>query len=110
MATTAGVKVVDQVLQLRDQIDPKWVLGKGKLEDVVMRAIDRDVNVLIFDRELSPTQASAIASQTDLHVIDRTQLILDIFAQRAETNDGKLQVELAQLKYRLPRLGQKMTR
>lgn len=107
LATTAGVKVVDQVLQLRDQIDPKWVLGKGKLEDVVMRAIDRDVNVLIFDRELSPTQASAIASQTDLHVIDRTQLILDIFAQRAETNDGKLQVELAQLKYRLPRLGQK---
>jgi GTPase len=107
LAETAGVKVVDQVLQLRDQIDPKWVLGKGKLEDVVMRAIDRDVNVLIFDRELSPTQASAIASQTDLHVIDRTQLILDIFAQRAETNDGKLQVELAQLKYRLPRLGQK---
>lgn len=107
LATTAGVNVVDQVLQLRDQIDPKWVLGKGKLEDVVMRAIDRDVNVLIFDRELSPTQASAIASQTDLHVIDRTQLILDIFAQRAETNDGKLQVELAQLKYRLPRLGQK---
>jgi GTPase len=94
-------------LQLRDQIDPKWVLGKGKLEDVVIRAIDKDVSVLIFDRELSPTQASSIASQTDLQVIDRTQLILDIFAQRAETNDGKLQVELAQLKYRLPRLGLK---
>ena len=107
LATTAGVNVVDQVLQLRDRIDPKWVLGKGKLEDVVMRAIDLDVGVLIFDRELSPTQASSIASQTDLHVIDRTQLILDIFAQRAETKDGKLQVELAQLKYRLPRLGQK---
>ncbi len=107
LATTAGVKVVDRILQLRDHIDPKWVLGKGKLEEVVMRAIDLDAEVLIFDRELSPTQASAIASQTDLHVIDRTQLILDIFAQRAETKDGKLQVELAQLKYRLPRLGQK---
>lgn len=107
LASTAGVQVVDHILQLRDQVDPKWVLGKGKLEDVVIRAIDRDVSVLIFDRELSPTQASAIASQTDLQVIDRTQLILDIFAQRAETNDGKLQVELAQLKYRLPRLGQK---
>lgn len=107
LASTAGVDVVDRVLQLRDQVDPKWVLGKGKLEDVVIRAIDHDVSVLIFDRELSPTQASAIASQTDLQVIDRTQLILDIFAQRAETNDGKLQVELAQLKYRLPRLGQK---
>ncbi len=107
LASTAGVQVVDRVLQLRDQIDPKWVLGKGKLEDVVIRAIDKDVSVLIFDRELSPTQASSIASQTDLQVIDRTQLILDIFAQRAETNDGKLQVELAQLKYRLPRLGQK---
>lgn len=107
LASTAGVQVVDRILQLRDQVDPKWVLGKGKLEDVVIRAIDRDVSVLIFDRELSPTQASAIASQTDLQVIDRTQLILDIFAQRAETNDGKLQVELAQLKYRLPRLGQK---
>src|SRR5690606_16881715 len=79
LATTAGVKVVDRILQLRDHIDPKWVLGKGKLEEVVMRAIDLDAEVLIFDRELSPTQASAIASQTDLHVIDRTQLILDIF-------------------------------
>lgn len=107
LASTAGVEVVDRILQLRDQIDPKWVLGKGKLEDVVIRAIDKDVSILIFDRELSPTQASSIASQTDLQVIDRTQLILDIFAQRAETNDGKLQVELAQLKYRLPRLGQK---
>ncbi len=107
LASTAGVQVVDRVLQLRDQIDPEWVLGEGKLEDVVIRAIDKDVSVLIFDRELSPTQASSIASQTDLQVIDRTQLILDIFAQRAETNDGKLQVELAQLKDRLPRLGQK---
>ncbi len=107
LAKTAEVNVVDNVVQLRDRVDPKWVLGKGKLQDVVMRAIDLDVNLLIFDRELSPTQASALSSQSDLHVIDRTQLILDIFAQRAATRDGKLQVELAQLKYRLPRLGQK---
>jgi GTP-binding protein HflX len=95
------------VLQLRDRIDPKWVLGKGKLEEVVMRAIDLDASLLIFGTELSPSQAGSIASHTDLQVIDRTQLILDIFAQRAETRDGKLQVELAQLKYRLPRLGLK---
>ncbi len=107
LARTAGVVVVDEVLQLRDRLDPRLVMGRGKLEQVVMRAIDLDAEVLIFDRDLSPSQASGIAAHTDLHVIDRTQLILDIFAQRAETKDGKLQVELAQLKYRLPRLSQK---
>jgi GTP-binding protein HflX len=107
LAATAGVDVVDSVIQLRDRIDAKLVMGRGKLEDVVMRAIDLDAGVLIFDRDLSPAQASGIAMHTDLHVIDRTQLILDIFAQRAETKDGKLQVELAQLKYRLPRLSEK---
>jgi GTP-binding protein HflX len=107
LARTAGVTIVDTVIQLREQIDAKFVLGRGKLDEVVIRAIDRDVDVLIFDRELSPTQSSAIAAGTDLRVIDRSQLILDIFAQRAETRDGKLQVELAQLRYRLPRLGLK---
>ncbi len=107
LANTAGVNVVDTVIQLRDRVDPKLVMGKGKLEEVVMRAIDLDAEVLIFDRELTPAQVSGIAARTDLQVIDRAQLILDIFAQRAETKDGKLQVELAQLKYRLPRLGQK---
>lgn len=107
LARTAGVRVSDQIIQLRDHIDPKLVLGKGKLEEVVMRAIDQEASVLIFDRELTPAQASGLATRTDLRVIDRTQLILDIFAQRAETRDGKLQVELAQLKYRLPRLGTK---
>jgi GTP-binding protein HflX len=82
-------------------------LGKGKLEQVLILAIDLDVETLIFDRNLTPTQASTIASRTDLRVLDRSQLILDIFAQRAESRDGKLQVELAQLKYSLPRLGQK---
>ncbi len=107
LAMTAGVSVVDSILQLRERIDPKLVMGKGKLEEVVMRAIDLEAEVLIFDRDLSPAQASGIAAQTDLQVLDRSQLILDIFAQRAETKDGKLQVELAQLKYRLPRLAQK---
>ena len=107
LARTAGVEVVDRVVQLRDRVDPKLVLGKGKLEEVVMRAIERDVETLIFDLNLSPAQVHGISQETDLKVIDRSQLILDIFAQRAETRDGKLQVELAQLKYALPRLGLK---
>ncbi|HEY3236590.1 MAG TPA: GTPase HflX [Polyangiaceae bacterium] len=105
LAKTAGVAVVDRVIQLRDRPDPKLVLGRGKLEQVVMRAIELDAQTLIFDCDLTPAQASGIAAHTDLKVIDRSQLILDIFAQRAQTRDGKLQVELAQLKYTLPRLG-----
>src|SRR3954465_13718431 len=107
LARTAGVEVADTVIQLRDQPDPKFVIGPGKLEDVVMRAIDLDAETLIFDCDLNPAQAHGIAGKTDLKVLDRSQLILDIFAQRAETRDGKLQVELAQLKYTLPRLGAK---
>jgi GTP-binding protein HflX len=107
LARTAGVDVVDTVTQLREHVDPRLVLGKGKLEDVILRAVETDCDVLIFDRELTPSQASAIAKESDLKIIDRTQLILDIFAQRAEGADGKLQVELAQLKYSLPRLAQK---
>jgi GTPase len=106
LAETAGVSVADRVIQLRDKIDPKLVVGRGKLSDVVTRAIGLDVDVLIFDRELSPTQSHGIAASTDLRIVDRTQLILDIFAQHAATRDGKLQVELAQLKYRLPFLSQ----
>jgi GTP-binding protein HflX len=107
LARTAGVEVADTVLQVRDQPDPKFVLGRGKLEEVVLRALQLDVEVLIFDRNLTPAQGAAIAQVTDLKVLDRTQLILDIFAQRAESRDGKLQVELAQMRYLLPRLGQK---
>ncbi len=107
LAETAGVGVADRVIQLRERLDPNLLLGSGKLEEVVMRAIELDVETLIFDCDLSPAQAHGIASRTDLKVLDRTQLILDIFAQRAESRDGKLQVELAQLKYTLPRLGQK---
>ena len=107
LARSAGLEVADAIIQGRDRIDPKFVMGSGKLDDVVIRAAMLDAETLIFDRNLTPAQASAIAKISDLKVIDRTQLILDIFAQRAEGADGKLQVELAQLKYSLPRLGMK---
>jgi GTP-binding protein HflX len=107
LARSAGVLVVDEVSQVREAVDSRTVLGKGKLDEVGFRALQRDADVLIFDQDLSPAQASSVAAATDLKVLDRTQLILDIFAQRAETRDGRLQVELAQLRYMLPRLGQK---
>ncbi len=107
LARSAGVAVVARFHQVRDGIDPKFVVGRGKLEEIILESMRLDATVLVFDRNLSPSQASAIAKVTDLKVIDRTQLILDIFAQRAESRDGKLQVELAQMKYLLPRLGQK---
>lgn len=107
LSRTAGVYVVDSVMQLRERIDPKHVMGKGKLDEVVLRAAELDAQTLIFDTNLTPSQANAIVKHSDLKVLDRTQLILDIFAQRAESADGKLQVELAQLKYALPRLAQK---
>ncbi len=107
LARTAGVEVADQVLQVRDRVDPRYALGRGKLEDVVIRAMQLDAETLIFDCNLRPAQANNIARMADMRVVDRTQLILDIFAQRAESSDGKLQVELAQMQYLLPRLGQR---
>ena len=107
LARTAGTDVADVVVQAREHIDPKFVMGRGKLDEVILRAMQLDAETLIFDRNLTPVQLTAISKVSDLKVIDRTQLILDIFAQRAESADGKLQVELAQLKYSLPRLGQK---
>jgi len=105
LARTAGVQVMDSFVQLRERVDPRFVVGKGKLDEIVLRAFELDVSTLIFDHDLSASQASALCRVSDLKVIDRSQLILDIFAQRAESADGKLQVELAQLKYTLPRLG-----
>ena len=104
LADTAGVHVVDTVVQMKRKVDPRFVVGKGKLEEVELRCLNEEVEFIIFDHDLMPAQARAIAAATDLKVIDRTQLILDIFAQRAQSADGKLQVELAQLKYNLPRL------
>ena len=105
LARTAGVDVADTVMQVRDRLDPKYVVGRGKLDDIVIAAMQEDADVLILDRNLNATQAAAIATATDLKVIDRTQLILDIFAQHAQSQDGKLEVELAQTRYLLPRLG-----
>ncbi|MEM9693466.1 MAG: GTPase HflX [Myxococcota bacterium] len=107
LAHTAGVEVMDSFIQFRDKLDSRYVMGKGKLEELLLRAFELDATTLIFDHNLAPSQASSISRQSDLKVIDRTQLILDIFAQRAQSVDGKLQVELAQLKYALPRLAMK---
>src|SRR3954452_3145544 len=109
LCRTARIAVVGVVEQRRPQPDPKYLIGRGKLEDVLVRAMQYDANLLIFDPDLSPGQAHSISDFTDLKVIDRTMLILDIFAQRARSRDAKLQVELAQLRYRLPRLQEKDT-
>lgn len=106
LARTAGVEVVDDVLQMRRQADPKYLIGRGKLDDLNLRGMQKLAEVLVFDKDLSPSQARHIGEATSMKVLDRTQLILDIFAQRAQSGDGKLQVELAQLKYMLPRLVQ----
>ena len=104
LSRTAGVEVLDVILQGRKDIDPRTVIGRGKLQEILVRSMALGADLLVFDRNLQPSQARHIAEATSLRIIDRTQLILDIFAQRAQSADGKLQVELAQLKYRLPRL------
>lgn len=106
LARTAGVEVIDSVLQMRREADPRYLIGRGKLEDLNLRSMQSMVDLIIFDKDLTPSQGRHIAEATSLKVLDRTQLILDIFAQRAQSAEGKLQVELAQLKYRLPRLVQ----
>ena len=107
LARSANVSVVDVVRQHRPRPDPKYLIGSGRLQDLVIEAFQSDVDLVIFDQNLTPTQARNLSERLELRVIDRTQLILDIFAQRARTADGKLQVELAQLKYLLPRLAQR---
>jgi GTP-binding protein HflX len=109
LALSAGVEVLDMVIQRLKEINPKYLLGEGKLEEIIILAMQKGATMLIFDQELSPSQGRAISDKTELKVIDRTQLILDIFARRAHSKDGKVQVELAQLKYMLPRLTGKGT-
>ncbi|HEV3469410.1 MAG TPA: GTPase HflX [Pyrinomonadaceae bacterium] len=104
LAASAGVVVLAEVIQRRQAIDPRTVLGRGKLDELIVRALRLGADLIVFDRELSPAQVRSITEATDLKVIDRAQLILDIFAQRAQTSEGKIQVELAQLRYMLPRL------
>jgi GTPase len=104
LARTCGVEVFDAIVQYRPQPDPKFMVGKGKLSDIGLRATQIGANLLIFDHELTPAQVRSINNFTGLKVLDRTQIILDIFARRAHSREGKIQVELAQLKYLLPRL------
>jgi len=104
LARSAGVVVLDSIIQRRPKLDPRSLVGRGKLDELIIRSLQLGADVIIFDQNLSPAQVRAINEATDLKIIDRTQLILDIFAQRAQSREGKIQVELAQLKYMLPRL------
>ncbi|MBT0653738.1 GTPase HflX [Geomobilimonas luticola] len=104
LARTAGVEVLDTLIQRPRQFNPRYLMGEGKMREVVIRALQLGATLLVFDQELSPAQVRSISEMTELKVIDRSQLILDIFARRATSLDGKVQVELAQLKYLLPRL------
>lgn len=104
LALSADCIVLDKIIQRRQQIDNRTVLGKGKLEELLIRAMRLGADLIVFDCELTPSQIRSLSEATDLKVIDRPQLILDIFAQRAASHEGKVQVELAQLKYMLPRL------
>jgi GTPase len=109
LCATSGLTVLDTVVQKRDRPDARWVVGRGKLFDLVVRAQQLNAGILVFDGELEPDQVRTITDFTEMRIIDRTQVILDIFAQRATSRQGKIQVELAQLKYMLPRLITKNT-
>lgn len=104
LSDSAGVVILDAILQRRKEYDPKFLIGRGKLREVLTRALQLGADMIIFDQSLTPGQVRAITAATDLKILDRPQLILDIFAQRARSREGKLQVELAQLRYVLPRL------
>ena len=104
LAISADKVVLDKTIQIRKEVDPRYLIGKGKLEEIILRAKQVGAESLVFDAELTPAQVRAISEETNLQIIDRTQLILEIFAKRATTSEGKIQVQLAQLRYMLPRL------
>lgn len=104
LARTAQVEALDTFIQRPRRINPRYLMGEGKMREVIIRALQINATMLVFDQELTPAQIRSISAMTELKVIDRSQLILDIFARRAKSLDGKVQVELAQLKYLLPRL------
>ena len=104
LAKSAGAKVMGRVIQKKDRPDPATLMGSGRVEELAEFVQNSQVELVIFDHELSPAQQKNLENALGAAVIDRTTLILDIFAQRAKTSEGRLQVELAQLKYRLPRL------
>src|SRR4030066_2425261 len=107
LAKSSGVFVVDTLIQRPQQISSATLIGEGKLRELLVKCMQQGVDLIIFDQNLTPGQMASISDRTELRVLDRTQLILDIFAQRAHTQEGKVQVELAQLKYLLPRLSKK---
>ncbi|PIP38526.1 MAG: GTPase HflX [Desulfobacterales bacterium CG23_combo_of_CG06-09_8_20_14_all_51_8] len=109
LARSNDIFVIDTVIQHRKKIDPRFLIGSGKIEELSILAMNKGATLIVFDQELNPSQIKSITDKLDIKVIDRSQLILDIFAQRARTSEGKLQVELAQLKYMLPRLVQRTT-
>ena len=109
LARSANVIQLESLSQRPKQLHPRFLMGQGKLKELIIKAHQLGATLLIFDHDLSPNRVKSISDITDLKVIDRTQLILDIFARRAHSRDGKLQVELAQLKYRLPRLSERST-
>ena len=109
LAYSADVLVLDSVMQRPEKINPKTLMGEGKLKDIIITALQKGATLMIFDQELTPSQVRSITEIAEIKVIDRSQLILDIFANRAKSRDGKVQVELAQLKYMLPMLSGKGT-
>ncbi|MCW8891784.1 MAG: GTPase HflX [Deltaproteobacteria bacterium] len=109
LARTANLAVLDRVFQRPRQLNPRFLVGEGKLKEIIIRALQQRATLLVFDQDLNPNQVRSISAMTEMKVIDRSQLILDIFARRAQSRDGKVQVELAQLKYILPRLSGKGT-
>jgi GTP-binding protein HflX len=109
LTRSAAIDIVDTAMQQRRKADSRFLMGSGKLDELSIMALHRGATLIIFDQELNPSQLRSIADRVEIKVIDRPQLILDIFAQRAQSREGKLQVELAQLKYILPRLVTKDT-
>ncbi len=109
LCKSSNIKVTGTAIQRRKKIDPRFVVGRGKLAELTIQAIQKHATMIVFDRELSPSQIRSITDVVEMKVIDRTQLILDIFAKQAKSREGKLQVELAQMKYLLPRLITKNT-
>lgn len=109
LARSDNIQVLDTVIQRPHEINPKYLLGEGKLKELIIRSQQLGADLIVFNQDLTPSQVKAIGDVTEMRVIDRTQLILDIFSRRAHSRDGKVQVELAQLKYRLPRLSERST-
>src|SRR5215469_16393690 len=105
LAASAGAQIAGELVQRRDRPDPATLIGKGKLQEIAGAAASANADVVLVDHDLSPSQQRNIEEEVGTRVIDRTQLILDIFARHARSREGQLQVELAQLEYLLPRLG-----